>query len=1611
MIVTSRMPSPWSKAQASDELPSSDGAMLIRQDDIDDDDDITLLPTKKSIAEYSSSLACSSPLHHYNTSSPSPHQTNSPVSKMVDLMDAIAEAENELACIDSGNGQDGLSIRVRSYFTLEAGAAILRNEVVATLVKRVQAIPSSSTKTAVATHSTSSSEEGPKSWCEVDVQDLSKLLKVMHRGIDRAAGLDPFPRRARHSRQASAKKKSQSGIISTSSSPAKLSREEDGEERPLTEAAVGQMQDDLCRIASATKVTDVCLVLLSKEGTNKALLCEEMVLPCLQLIKTALDYVLVPFAEACNSKTKYPNPPLDGLVNALASRPGHGSMVAACAEHLETIFRCIQSSLPRIEKLLKRPDTIVSETMAFLLASMLLPCFFIPDPEPASLSSQQASKTVVLGLLGGGFSPMKSLRMSAIHVLRLTYERSEEQKEYMIMTILDSMQSLQDTRKPARRHFGQGNGKSVCSATALLLQIIQSSVYPIAVARKTSETVWDENENEGTDSGEIDGGDKAAASDVFSLRQLLEGQDVAQQAAKTVAQYLIAKLQSGAAKTTKTGSNAIEAASAVEAFVADLLDTLLCPEWPASALLLGQLCTRLYAYLDDDKGSHDVRGVALEQLGLIAAQVSESKQRGDIVNRLASLSAIRKAADVHGLDQLHAAYLRVVSSLRQRAEEGDGMESAARFLEAQWGREMAVALEQTADMIEAMSDGGHEEDVVAATTFIRHLDNLIGRFVQGHVDGSSDESALSSVATYEFTMHTFDFCSQFDAIQGQLLLASNGPNAVNRNKALRGLSYISEVDGSFLQREEVRAAVQRCMYDESVHVRDTAVGLLGKLALCHGQYLDNLLPMFKEKMQDTGLLVRKRTMRLLKDIHDSCSDNLMQVEAALEIVQCVFDEEESLRDLAVDSTAQMWFEMMPSGARSPSRQQTKAACRNEQDEQDEQDDEGWKGAERGRAQKRLCNIVQVADRLRVKPSPVEEVLRLIVKRRQGGELQSQMGQLIHLTLDNIFDLPQGACQADELVKQVKVISLLVQTNPQTLSIRKAKALLPYLRGGATQAEISLLGQLLSIFNACLPIMPSTAASFAKQLQAVLTPLVSKPSNLITVLEDLIKCLCTVVRCHTHDYVILVRSMHACHHKLQKVKEIVEQGGDARTAKVLMMTTALLTENADYDSIRMAFPEYAGEINNITPASVHDQVAGMMTSLLSVTGLRSCALHSLGFICRSFPNLLMSEAVDRIIEEILKHGTQQDQSVVLQIISDVVGKEPTKMDPANASKGKDMARPAKVDRQELAGESEGQGSAVTSEIVSQYMDLVLPLAVWPTLQKRTLEIVEIIVLRGICHPMACLPTIIALQTVIDERSVSSKAQSLHRHLISKYNTCINFRHPLHARAAWDFQAKRGGVQVRGFCPEDGHALFSTWYSTICDQKRTRLDFVKGLVKAFGVDTSTGQCSEADVHYARFVAENLATLHFKTVEEVLVVLLDLQNVVATTGEQVRISVQEEVPVDGEEDENDEDMDKEDQERAIVIGRLSTIVSIALLLRQHIQQLYALSDGRVARGADRKASNAPAVRKLAASVLALDSLPGVWNRSEGIGLAKREMAVFDNLLSSEGTGGDADDYEMDA
>ncbi|KAI3866659.1 hypothetical protein MKW92_002805 [Papaver armeniacum] len=157
------------------------------------------------------------------------------------------------------------------------------------------------------------------------------------------------------------------------------------------------------------------------------------------------------------------------------------------------------------------------------------------------------------------------------------------------------------------------------------------------------------------------------------------------------------------------------------------------------------------------------------------------------------------------------------------------------------------------------------------------------------------------------------FSREFDKILCMLLASLRENSPVIRAKALRAVSLIVEADPEVLCEKRVQSAVEGRFCDSAISVREAALELVGRHIASHPDVV----------LKDTGVSVRKRAIKIIRDMCTSNANFSEFTSACHHIISRVSDEESSIqtesgRILVCKTFYDFWFE-------EPSRAQTQFA--------------------------------------------------------------------------------------------------------------------------------------------------------------------------------------------------------------------------------------------------------------------------------------------------------------------------------------------------------------------------------------------------------------------------------------------------------------------------------------------------------------------------------------------------------------------------------------------------------------------------------------------------------------------------------------------------------------
>ena len=190
---------------------------------------------------------------------------------------------------------------------------------------------------------------------------------------------------------------------------------------------------------------------------------------------------------------------------------------------------------------------------------------------------------------------------------------------------------------------------------------------------------------------------------------------------------------------------------------------------------------------------------------------------------------------------------------------------------------------------------------------------LINKLHPYHKSSNSNELVLKTYIDYdkaELITQYLSLNSLFSKNCDNYLEVINGQLAESaiaiRTKAMKCLSTIIDADPTVLTKTNLRYAVSNLCLDASASVREAAVDLIGKCILSKHDLITCYYETLSNRILDTAVSVRKRVIKILKDLCYDYPEYDCIPEICLKMMQRVNDEE-VIRKLIMEVFQNMWF--------------------------------------------------------------------------------------------------------------------------------------------------------------------------------------------------------------------------------------------------------------------------------------------------------------------------------------------------------------------------------------------------------------------------------------------------------------------------------------------------------------------------------------------------------------------------------------------------------------------------------------------------------------------------------------------------------------------------------
>ena len=408
----------------------------------------------------------------------------------------------------------------------------------------------------------------------------------------------------------------------------------------------------------------------------------------------------------------------------------------------------------------------------------------------------------------------------------------------------------------------------------------------------------------------------------------------------------------------KTRSTETDFRPLFENFIHDLLTTVNKPEWPASELLLTLLGTLLVKYMADKTVDQSIRVVSLEYLGIVAARLRKDTVKAR--NRVKTMDELIKCikteqekdgedADDEKMFEIDAEEERteflqkiLLDYLTLNSQEENPVWNHARhFYLTTWfydiqrrkkdiseGAKGYASRKKHKKSKKKYRSDDSEESSDSDVQEVREVDQELNREIFKVLD-ERKKYLMSKVAPFKKTTRDvvdlktyldYDnanliaqylaskrrFSQSFDIYLKKIILVVREPVVAIRTRAMKCLGNIVEVDQSILNRKDMQIGVQQKLLDAAISVREAAVDLVGKYILTERSLVDQYYEMIAPRILDTGVSVRKRVIKILRDICVEFPDHHKIPDICIKMLRRVNDEE-NIQKLVMEVFMAMWF--------------------------------------------------------------------------------------------------------------------------------------------------------------------------------------------------------------------------------------------------------------------------------------------------------------------------------------------------------------------------------------------------------------------------------------------------------------------------------------------------------------------------------------------------------------------------------------------------------------------------------------------------------------------------------------------------------------------------------
>ncbi|KAI0898547.1 ARM repeat-containing protein [Annulohypoxylon nitens] len=1302
------------------------------------------------------------------------------------------------------------------------------------------------------------------------------------------------------------------------------------------ETEVGFWAQQLHDIEMGLKAARTSFRIMCGGREERQLYSEDLIQQGLNLFRNVISDIVIPTAE-------------------LRSTGPPGNLFRLLAMHkkaISTLFTTCQKVFSLMSDLIASVD--LSETVVHTLEFVSSRLIFVENAH--------TEKDSVVGV-----QKFDALRLVAMNVLSQIFLMNPAQREGIFNEILTSLEKLPIGKQSARQ-FKLSEGKSIQPVSALIMRLIQASAGKAddrkEKLRGQMMQSLVEDDGSGGPAASSDGTNKKVEA-IYTIRtedsaaiQHSTAIQELQALAKTLADsayrnatYVVNFIVKRALKSTKSGDTPYR--NLLDLFIEDFTTCLDSPDWPAAELLLRLTMYMMFQQVDGDKNAAPARNMALELLGVMAAAISklrshvrktatnfEGSDSDELGRWLAdlTLNVLEGNVSTEKTVSWLGPYRVVLEHLEDRMGDDPYLKGAISYLITDWGSQVTLGYDSVAN------EESEERDSELGRIAFR-LRNMIDdpKWLSREYSFKSLIPAHAKLSHSTILLRS-NFCASFKSILNILMGSMTTDQATVRSRSLKSINLVLDTDPAILDGDSVFIQlILQCSNDPSPQVRDSALGLIGKCMTMRPRLEERMTPTVIQRFIDSGIGVRKRAMKLAKDIYLGNESKAVRSTIANGLLHRTQDPDEGVRELARQMIEEVWI--------SPFYK--------------EDDSVAFKQALTDHVALMVQTVKQGNTAL-----VLDKVFQTILS--PDSKLAEANSRVCKRLVADLVDLIGNPEPDDPTIPSSRdafqVLMIFAKADPKLFTFEQIRQLEPHVASVKTSEDLAISRAVVVIYRRVLSQVSSVHTTFLTSIRRYLMPVTSMATRAL--LDDVVACIWIVSELlqdiepptrlviSSIKAILLMSSMGP----LDRTK--------TRQFDRYSLIVGMIGKHCSLDNHEQRFRS-----DPALPKKWKGPVSRLMVDALvpfanpsQPVDVRRPALDAIGLICQSNPRNYVSANVYTTFQQAFDERKPILETMILRSIKEFLLIEEQRSEQAAAGK-ESVKRDLKV----MGGTSfDDVASATTQRFLKDITRITL--ASHDDHAFLAMEVLASINRQGLVHPKETGVTLITLETCPVPK-ISELAYHEHRALHEKYESVLEREYAKAIQSA--FQYQRDVIKdLRGATEHPFTSKLHLLTEVLkISKSKNRVRFLEKLVGQIDFDLSklpAGQALSSHVEFSRFIMENVAFFEFVTIGELQTTIVAMEKMVTGTGSGIAQAIESEIfhvrmdpastsqqMIGGEEQPSAPAPPSFDPQRLRQLAAGSVILLALWEVRTYLRRLYGLSPNKresKAKGAPKDLAKSP-------------------------------------------------------